>query len=602
MEIDMNIPRPEHPRPLLQRDDWLNLNGKWSFAFDDTDIGTENDWKNKTSLGQSIVVPYAYQTKASTINDQSIHEVVWYSREFEVPQGWNDGDVLLHFGAVDYLSRVWINGQEVGMNVGGHVPFSFNVTPYLIEGSNHLSVRVEDMQDPEQPRGKQSVDGTSHDIDYYCTTGIWQTVWLESAPSLRIDDITVVPRARDEEFSITAFLHAPTSKWRLEVTLLDGEKIINTVSVQESKTVITTVMPVPDAVLWTPDNPKLYDFRIRLFMNDTLLDEIHSYGGLRDVGITKDYLTLNQKPLYLAMVLDQGYWPESGMTALHDDDFKTDIEWIKKYGYNGVRKHQKAEDPRWLYWCDKLGVLVWGEMANAREWSHSAEERLMNEWQRILRRDYNNPCIITWVPINESWGVPGLSQEHHIQYAYVEKLVTLTRRIDHTRPVVDNDGWEHTDIGDICAIHDYTPTAKSLKERYANTLSKGILPEKVWLRDTPLFAGNAEYRGQPIILTEVGGYLLLPEDKKDTELDILYSEYGTSKSTEEMLDQYADLCEGLGALTFISGFCYTQLTDIEQEQNGLLTIDRRTKVPADQLYALNQELIQRFYERTLDIA
>jgi beta-galactosidase/beta-glucuronidase len=595
----MHIPRPEYPRPLLQRDDWFNLNGEWQFAFDDEDKGIEKGFQDKTALDTTIIVPFAYQTVASTINDKAVHEVVWYSREITVPKGWQDKHVLLHFGAVDYLSTVWVNGKELGRNVGGHVPFSFDITPFLVSGSNHISVRVEDRQDPEQPRGKQSLSGEPHDIDYYNTTGIWQTVWLEAVPTMRIDDVRIFPVAEKSSFQIAVVLHAPSIAWNLEVDLIDNGQVIRTVKVDDHKSVIDVELSVPYAKLWSPDNPHLYEFELRLSQQDKVHDVVRSYGGLRDTGIRQDHIVLNGESVYLAMVLDQGYWPESGMTAGSDEELKEDIEWIKKFGFNGVRKHQKVEDPRWLYWCDKLGLLVWGEMANAREWSHSAEERLLNEWTRVIRRDLSHPCIIAWVPLNESWGVPDLKNEHHLQFAFVERLVTLTRQIDPTRPVIDNDGWEHTDIGDICAIHDYTPTAASLRQRYKDTLSQGILPEQVWMNNLSLFANKAQYHGQPVILSEVGGFLMIP-DNNEGVLDILYGEYGTSKNAEEMLEQYADLCAGLQDLTFIAGFCYTQLTDIEQEANGLLTYDRKPKIPVEKIASINKKLIEDYGVRDKD--
>jgi hypothetical protein len=257
------------------------------------------------------------------------------------------------------------------------------------------------------------------------------------------------------------------------------------------------------------------------------------------------------------------------------------------FGFNGVRKHQKIEDPRWLYWCDRLGLLVWEEMPNAREWSLRAEELLSSEWQRAVRRDLNHPCIIAWVPVNESMGFPG--GEHAGQYSYIERMVRVTRRLDPTRPVIDNDGWEHTDITDICAIHDYTPTAKKLKVRYREMIGGGTLPEKVWISDRPLFARGSQYRGQPIVLSEVGGFLAIPEDIPPEDRDLLYQFYDSFKTSDELLDKYRDLMRGIASLKFLAGFCYTQLTDIEQEINGLLTYDRRPKVPPGKISEIHRK-------------
>jgi beta-galactosidase/beta-glucuronidase len=289
------------------------------------------------------------------------------------------------------------------------------------------------------------------------------------------------------------------------------------------------------------------------------------------------------------MVLDQGYWQQSYLAAPSDEALRLDVVLTKAMGFNGARKHQKIEDPRWLYWCDRLGVLVWGEMANARAWSSEAEERLLAEWERAVRRDYNHPCIITWVPVNESMGFPGLEESHPGQYAFLERIVELTRRLDPTRPVIDNDGWEHTNVTDICAIHDYTPTAEGLRERYKDTLAGGALPSGVWYKNKPLFVLGARYRGQPVMLTEVGGFLSEPADIPEEKRDRLYQFYDSIRSNVELLEKYRDLVRGLASLDFLAGFCYTQLTDIEQEINGLLTYNREPKVPPEQIAAIHKE-------------
>ncbi|HKN83096.1 MAG TPA: glycoside hydrolase family 2 TIM barrel-domain containing protein, partial [Pyrinomonadaceae bacterium] len=323
-----------------------------------------------------------------------------------------------------------------------------------------------------------------------------------------------------------------------------------------------------------------------------LLDEVGSYFGLRGIELREGKLLLNGKPTYLKMVLDQGFWPDGYLTAPSDEALQTDIGWIKMFGFNGVRKHQKIEDPRWLYWCDRLGLLVWEEMPNAREWSSKAEDLLSAEWQDAVRRDFNHPCIIAWVPVNESMGFPGLSQEHAGQYAFIERMVRVTRRLDSTRPVIDNDGWEHTDITDICAIHDYTPTAEKLSTRYKEMLTSGQLPSKVWV-DKPLFARGSKYRGQPIVLSEVGGFLAIPKDIPPENRDLLYRFYDSFQTNEELLEKYRDLMKGISSLEFLAGFCYTQLTDIEQEINGLLTYDRRPKAPPEAIAAIHEEYFRR---------
>lgn len=588
----ITIPRPEYPRPQFVRDDWYNLNGEWEFDFDDKNKGIAESWFDGRTLPMRIVVPFGYQTKLSGIGDKSIHEVVWYARTFQVPDEWLPTDLLLNFGAVDYSSTVWINGQEVGHNQGGHVPFQFEIAPYVKKGSNRLTVRVEDKQDPQQPRGKQSFTGESHGIDYYCTTGIWQTVWLEPAPPIRIEELRITPHAHRNLLELSIFLHAPSSPWRIEVEVLEQGKRVAFV---EDLTAVATgrlFVTIPYAKLWSPESPHLYDLKIRLYEGHTLLDEVRSYAGLRGLRLRDGQFLLNGNPTYLKMVLDQGYWPDGYLTAPSDEALQEDIGWTKMFGFNGARKHQKIEDPRWLYWCDRLGLLVWEEMPNAREWSSRAEDQLSAEWQTAVRRDYNHPCIIAWVPVNESMGFPGLGQEHAGQYAFIERMVRVTRRLDGSRPVIDNDGWEHTDITDVLAIHDYTPTASLLQERYANKLQGGELPLKMWIGEKPLFARGSRDRGQPVVLSEVGGFLSIPADLPPEKRDMLYQFYASFESPDELVEKYRDLMKGIAELKFLAGFCYTQLTDIEQEINGLLTYDRKPKVPPERIAEIHREMFK----------
>jgi beta-galactosidase/beta-glucuronidase len=586
------LPRNEYPRPQFVRKDWKNLNGEWEFEFDDDRVGLTENWFDGRVLSKRITVPFGYQTALSGINDKRIHECVWYARTFEVGAEVTGSDLLLNFGAVDYEAMVWINGREVGSHQGGHVPFQFEIAPFVKVGENRLTVKVEDRQDLHQPRGKQSYTGLPHSIDYYCTTGIWQTVWLEEAPAIRIEDLHIITHAESNRISLDVYLHAPSADWRIEVDVFDDDRLV---AHGEDQTAIATGhldISIPFAKLWSPESPHLYDLVVRLFHDQVLLDEVKSYAGLRTIQLRNGKFVLNGQPTYLKFVLDQGYWPDGYLTAPSDEALQTDIGWTKMFGFNGVRKHQKIEDPRWLYWCDRLGLLVWEEMPNAREWSLRAEEMLSTEWQRAVRRDYNHPCIIAWVPVNESMGFPGLGQKHAGQYAYIERMVRVTRRLDSTRPVIDNDGWEHTDITDVCAIHDYTPTAKRLKIRYKETIGGGALPVTVWISDRPLFVDGSQYRGQPIVLSEVGGFLTIPPEVPAEHRDMLYQFYDSFRSPDELIQKYRDLMKGIAALPFLAGFCYTQLTDIEQEINGLLTYDRKPKLPPERIAEIHRKVFK----------
>ncbi|HEV2708195.1 MAG TPA: glycoside hydrolase family 2 TIM barrel-domain containing protein [Pyrinomonadaceae bacterium] len=598
MELSpQTIPRPEYPRPQLCRADWLNLNGWWEFAFDDADEGGARQWWDGRTLDRRILVPFPYQSALSGINDKAIHEVVWYARSFEVPSAWHaQEELLLHFGAVDYSTTVWINGQEVGRNAsGGHVPFSFNIAPYVRAGTNRLTVRVRDAQTPTQPRGKQSPSGKPVRIYYYCTTGIWQTVWLEPASAARIRELNIETPAPLDTLDLTVQLHGAPGARRLEISVfenLDSEEIVAQAVQEIQSNEARVALKIPDSRAWSPQTPHLYKLRLRLLADGKLLDEVDSYAGLRTIERRGQRLLLNGREIYLAMVMDQGYWPESYLAAPSDAALREDVEWVRRFGFNSVRKHQKIEDPRWLYWCDRLGVLVWAEMPNAMKWSMEGEENLLAEWERAVRRDRNHPSIITWVPVNETMGFRGIRKHRHDgQRAFLERVVTLTRALDPTRLIVDNDGWEHSNLTDICTIHDYTPDLQSFRARYREALSGGLLPQFAWHRRQPLFLSGAEYRGQPIMLSEVGGFLMLPPDVPEHRRDRLYKNYGYCATAHDFLQKYCELMEALSSFKFISGFCYTQLTDIEQEANGLLSYDRQPKIAPEKIAEIHGRLL-----------
>jgi beta-galactosidase/beta-glucuronidase len=453
---------------------------------------------------------------------------------------------------------------------------------------NRVTLRVVDSQSPAQPRGKQSVTGLPHDIDYYCTSGIWQTVWIEPVPAVRIDALRARYSMSERILDLTVYLHAPCKVWSLSVSALDGNDVVAEAQSEKSAATVRFRLPISDPKLWSPDLPHLYDLCIRLFDGNLLLDEVNSYVGLREIELRDGFFHLNGLRTYLRMVLDQGYWPDGYLAAPSDEAMRSDVEMAKRFGFNGVRKHQKIEDPRWLYWCDRLGLLVWGEMPNAREWSAQAEERLVAEWRRTVERDYNHPSVAAWVPVNESMGFPGLKNSHPAQYSFIERMVGITRQLDPDRAVIDNDGWEHSDITDICAIHDYTPTAELLRERYQETLRGGALPAHVWIDDKPLFVLGSRYRSQPIVLSEVGGFLQIPEELPPGDRDMLFHFYGSVHDQQELLTKYRDLMLGIASLKFVAGFCYTQLTDIEQETNGLLTYDRQPKIDPKLIAEIHQ--------------
>ncbi|MGZ5199087.1 MAG: glycoside hydrolase family 2 protein [Telluria sp.] len=581
-----------YPRPQLARTRWASLNGWWEFAFDDQDRGLDEGWSDGHPLPARILVPYPYQSAASGIGTREVHEVMWYSRDFTVPPDWVYDELLLHFSAVDYAAEVWINGRLAGRNRGGHVPFFFNIAPFLQAGSNRVTVRVEDRQDPYQPRGKQSASGKPVRIYYWCTSGIWQSVWLEPVPAVRIERLRILGAQPNGQLDIEAHLHAPFARWEAELDVFDGvdsEHLIarTRAATRTASIVLSTCIASPQP--WTPATPHLYRLRVRLYRDGELLDSIESYTGLRTVELKDGFFHLNDKKLFLLMVLDQGYWPDTLLAAPSDAALCADVAWAKQLGFNAVRKHQKIECERWLYWCDRMGLMVWEEMPNARGWSPKAEERLQIEWLRAILRDMNHPSIIAWVPLVENLGFPELKRRPE-QHWYLEQMVERTRVLDPTRPVIDNDGWQHTNLTDVCTIHDYTHPVSKLVARYQDTLRTGLPPDKGWHKEMPLFLDGARYRGQPIVLSEVGGYLMEPPDIAPAQRDRLFDAYGVVHDARELADNYRTLMEALAGLPFLAGVCYTQLADIEHECNGLLTATREPKLPPDEVLALHRRL------------
>ena len=591
------IPRPEYPRPQLRRQDWTNLNGEWSFAFDDAGEGLAKDWQSVTPedlrpgnspFDRKITVPFCYQSKISGIGETAFHDVVWYARTFEyTPEG--DERLLLHFGAVDYRATVWVNGAQVVSHEGGHTPFSADVTQALVGGDNVVVVWAEDpSRDVTIPRGKQYWKEKSEGIFYTRTTGIWQTVWLEPVNRRHIDSLRLTPDVDAASVELEVSVRGIEPGMSLRATVeLGGEQVLeDTVDLRSS--LVERSLPLhcgeaPDAVhladwpcpaLWSPERPSQYDLRLELLdRGGEVLDRLVSYFGMRKIEVKDGKIFLNDRPLYQRLVLDQGYFPEGILTAPTDEDLRRDVELAKEMGFNGARKHQKVEDPRWLYWADTLGLLVWGEMANAYQYSPEYVRRIMAEWQEAVNRDYNHPCIVAWAPMNESWGVPNLASDRS-QTEHLLTLYHLTRSLDPTRLVVSNDGWEHA-ITDLCTIHDYRD-AEALAKSYA-TRESAVAAEPA---NKPIYVSGHVHGGEPILITEFGGVAFSGDERGWG--------YSTVADADEFLALYGSLVEALMRSRPIQGFCYTQLTDVEQEINGLLTYDRKPKMDLARVREINE--------------
>jgi beta-galactosidase/beta-glucuronidase len=573
-----SVPRSEHPRPDRVRADWRSLNGPWSFEFDDADRGLAERWYlGERALSRTITVPYAFQSRLSGIGETGFHDIVWYRRAVEVPEAWRGRRVMLRFGAVDYEATVWVNGIESGRHRGGHVPFSFDVTDALKPGANTVVVRVVDPgTDRTIPRGKQYWRVKSERIFYTRTTGLWQSVWLEAVHAVHLADFRVTPDVDQSQVAVEAFVSRAAPDLRLRVTARFEGEVTAQAETSAADTRPLAVLRVPGQRLWSPERPNLYDLTLELLSKGEVVDRVESYFGQRKVHVHADRFYLNNAPYYLRLVLDQGYWPESTLTPPSEEAIQLDIKLTKALGFNGARKHQKVEDPRWLYWADKMGLLVWGEMANAYEYSVEYVDRFLEEWQEAVARDYNRPSVVAWVPINESWGVEKVLTDAR-QQAHLKSLYQLTRSLDATRPVVDNDGWEHTDATDLFTLHDYARTGLELTAKYDHLKTdRSRIPRN----GREALAFGYKYNGTPILMTEFGG-IAFRIDKPAAENEWGYS--GIEPTREAFLARLDGLVKALRANPVFAGFCYTQLTDVEQEINGLLTYDRRPKADLEEI-------------------
>jgi hypothetical protein len=573
-----------YPRPQLERAEWWSLNGPWDFALD-----AEASWNqpNQVAWNATITVPFSPETSASGIGDTGFYRACWYRRTFSPPKLKPGERLLLHFGAVDYAATVWVNDQLVARHEGGYTPFDVDITPDLAAtGKQTIVVRAEDdPQDLAKPRGKQDWLLDPHAIWYPRTTGIWQTVWYERVGPTSISSVRWTPNLTNWELRLDVLLDGQRrDNLRLRVKLHVGDLVLAddtyTVVAGEVHRRIALSDPGIDdyrnELLWSPHQPTLIRAHIQLWAGrGQLLDELVSYTALRQVAIQGDRFVLNGRPQPLRLVLDQGYWTESGLTAPDDDALRRDVELAKAMGFNGVRKHQKIEDPRYLYYADLLGLLVWEEMPSAYRFTRQSIDRLTQEWKAAIERDYSHPCIIAWVPFNESWGVPDLP-ENSEQRHYVQALYHLTKTIDPTRPVIGNDGWESI-ATDIIGIHDYADDPAQIAQRYHSEEVVG----RLFSRERPggrlLTIEGYPHAGQPIMLTEFGG-IAFSENVEATW------GYSRSHDAQSFGQQYRDLLGVVRSLKLLSGFCYTQFADTYQESNGLLYADRTPKIPIEDIF------------------
>jgi beta-galactosidase/beta-glucuronidase len=569
-----------HPRPQRRRPWWRSLDGPWEFALE-----TEARWQMPSDVRWSgaIEVPFAPESPMSGIGDEGFHEACWYRRTLESPRLDPGERLLLHLNAVDYAASVWANGCRVAFHEGGYTPFTADITEFAGSGPITVVVRAhDDPHDLAKPRGKQDWELTPHSIWYPRTTGIWQSVWLERVPETSIDFIRWTPNLERWEVGLEARIGGPPRddlRLRVEMRVRDlliADDLYAVVSGEVNRRIAFSDPGIDDyrnALLWSPHSPTLIDARLQLIdAQGRVVDRVDSYTALRSVTTEGRTVLLNGRPYPLHMVLDQGYWPESGLTAPSVEALRRDVELTKAMGFNGVRKHQKIEDERYYFWADRLGLLVWVEMPSAYRFTARTIERLSREWLEVLRRDYSHPCVMAWVPFNESWGVPNLP-DVPAQRHFVQSLYSLTKTFDPTRPVIGNDGWESS-ATDIIGIHDYDEIPERIAARYRSDEDIPSLFQRHRPGGRALALAGSPHEGLPIMLSEFGGIAFSAKREQ-------YWGYSCALSPEDMAARYRALLEVVRGSPALAGFCYTQFSDTYQEANGLLYADRIPKIPIE---------------------
>lgn len=570
-----NIPRPEYPRPELYRASWLNLNGPWAFAIDFSDSGEEAGKTQGLGFDRTILVPFAPESSLSGIGFLDFMPAVWYKRTFVLPKSWAGKKILLHFEACDYETTVWINGQKVGCHQGGYTPFSFDITSYLKPEENMIIVRArDDVRSRRQPTGKQSHRLESYSCLYRRTTGIWQTVWLEAVPDPFIQGLRFYPQKERGEAALFVHFNRAPERGELFVRLdFRGQEVFRITLPAEK--IIFVPIKIKNVKLWGIREPNLYDAEIIYFQGQKEIDRVKTYFGFRCLESRGHRLFLNGQPVFLRMVLDQGFYPDGIYTAPSDEVLRRDIELAQSFGFNGARLHQKVFERRFLYWADKLGYLVWGEFP---DWGLDLSQGqnflvFAREWREVLERDFNHPAIIGWCPFNEQWSnaYPG----------FIEEIYYLTKQIDPTRLVIDASGGYHLVQPDVYDVHNYDQNVETFSQAFAGLLED---PPRVFVNGDP--QRHQPYQGQPYFVSEYGGIWWNPGQTDEKGWG-----YGARpKTAEEFLDRYRRLTEALLRNPKIAGFCYTQLYDIEQEVNGLCNFHRQPKFPPALIRSINEQV------------
>ena len=553
----MIIPRPEHPNPQFMRKDFVCLNGEWEFEFDFGKSGTERRLyaRDAAAFSKKITVPFCVESELSGIGYKDFMTAVWYRREFEIPEDKAGGKIFLHFGAVDYDATIYINGFEAGSHKGGYVSFKIDITNLAHAGTNIVTLYVEDdTRSPHLPTGKQCAAFYSRGCEYTRTTGIWQTVWLEFAPLSYIEKVRFYPDYMNARLNLEVAL---CGKGAFMAEAFYEGKSVGKATANADGGYLSLNLQLTETHLWEIGNGRLYD--LVLAFND---DVVESYFGLRNVCFDGMKFRLNGKSVFQRLVLDQGFYPDGIYTAPTDEALLGDIKLSKAAGFNGARLHEKIFEPRFLYHADKEGYIVWGEYPN---WGidHTRPEMLYSvlpEWMEEINRDFNHPSIIGWGPFNETWDINNRRQHDEI----LRMIYRVTKSSDTTRPCIDTSGNYHVET-DVFDLHDYDQNPETFKARYDELMTDNDLINT--------FPDRQQWEGQPVFISEYGGIKWSLSEEQNAW------GYGNApKTEEEYINRYRDLTNALLDNDQMFAFCYTQLTDVEQEQNGIYTYDRKVKV------------------------
>ena len=574
----MQYEHKEYPRPQFRRENWQGLNGEWEFAFDDKNEGVKSGlWQGKKALPLKINVPFTYEYPASGVGDAAQHDVVWYRRSFALAEENRGSRALLCFNAADYQTDVWLNGVHILTHTGGFTPFSADITDFLKEGENVLVVRCEDRLNDAVPRGKQSWTGSPFSCFYVPNTGIWQSVWLEFFGGDCIAEHSLFcDYDKTELYGELVTLYGVADEAEIAV-VFDGKLIKRerlTLRGRHNRYRFALPKDYTDDYSWSPENPRLLYVDFALYKGGKQVDLAHTRIGMRKISVDEHgKICLNNRPYYQRLVLDQGYWQESGLTPPSAEALRKDIELAKAMGFNGARKHQKLEDPYFCYYAEELGFLTWCEMPSAYRFSAEEAAAITKEWQEIVRAGRNCTSNVCYVPLNESWGTREIATDE-TQKAFARSLYYLTKSLDPTRLISTNDGFETVNPTDILGVHDYDAEKAEDFAKYANGYD-GMHPQGF-----ALFAEGERYAGEPALLTEFGGRAMQSDAKGEA-----WGYSGAAQNEEAFLKQLGSIMQGVYSCNF-QGYCYTQLTDVQQEVNGLLTAERKPKADMQKLKAI----------------